>query len=48
MRPIRYPVRCIIVDVEGMPLSDGGDFVAIAKTPNESKPHIGVLFELLY
>jgi hypothetical protein len=40
MRPIRYPVRCIIIDADGMSLSDG-DFSAIAKTPDESKPHIG-------
>lgn len=47
MRAIRYPVRCIIIDAEGMPLSENTDdgngniIHMVARTPDESKPHIG-------
>ena len=34
---IKYPVRCVIVDADGMPLSEN----AVARTPDKSKPHIG-------
>jgi len=43
---IKYPVRCVIVDAGGMPLSeeadiDGNAVQMVARTPDESRPHIG-------
>lgn len=34
---IKYPVRCVIVDADGMPLEGN----MVARTPDESKPHLG-------
>jgi len=34
---INYPVRCVIIDVEGSEVLPG----ILGRTPDESKPHIG-------
>lgn len=39
MSELSYPVRCVIVDVDGEELIPGSGWVM--RTPEASKPHIG-------
>ena len=44
--PVSYPTRCMVVDAEGNVIKEvvdtqGNGVQILAKTPEESKPHIG-------